>query len=184
MPNATASSLKAALRITAAITFYDTRLTACASAANKYVLNQIRQSSLAVSTQTEYAEVWGPGQSKIVLRRRPVVGIAVVTVDGSALASTKYRYDAEYGFLIRTDGAYWSNEPDGVQVHYGAGYDSTTVPDDLVEAAVQIGASMFNRSALAGVESQDDGALDVKVSTETIPATARAILSQYRDLTP
>ena len=74
------------------------RLTACASAANKYVLNQIRQSSLAVSTQTEYAEVWGPGQSKIVLRRRPVVGIAVVTVERSALASTKYRYDAEYGF--------------------------------------------------------------------------------------
>ena len=35
---------------------------------------------------------------------------------------------------------------------------------------------MFNRSALAGVESQDDGR-SMKVSTETIPATARAILS-------
>lgn len=184
MANASTSSLKAALRITAAITFYDTRLTSCASAANKYVLSRVRQTSLAVSTATEYPAVYSPSQTMIVLRRRPVVGIAVVTDAGSVLAATAYRYDAENGLLYRTDGSYWSNALDGVQVHYGAGYDSTTVPEDLVEAANLIGVAMFNRGALAGLESQDDGATDVKVSADAVPPAARAILSQYRDITP
>lgn len=182
MGNTTATLVKSALRIPVGVTFYDTRATSCAAAANKYVLGRLRQDSLAVLTETEYAEVFGPAQRAIVLNRRPVVAVSVVTVDDAALASTAYRIDQKYGILHRTDGSYWSYEPDGTQVHYGAGYDSSSIPDDLVEAATLIAVALFNRGAVAGLESQDDGATDVTVSDEAIPATARAILSRYSDL--
>lgn len=184
MANTSATLLKAALRIPVGVTYFDTRLGTIASAANRYVLGRLRQDSLAVTTSTEYAEVYGPAQDTIVLQRRPVVGIAVITENDAALASTSYRVDTKYGFLKRIDGLYWSDESDGVQVHYGAGYDSTTVPEDLVEAATQIGASMFNRAPLAGLDSMDDGATDVRVSSEAIPAIARAILARYQDIFP
>lgn len=182
MANSTATLVKAALRIPASVTFYDTRATSCAAAANKYVLGQLRQDSLAVLTETEYAEMYGSAQRSIVLRRRPIVGVVAVTVDDSALASTAYRIDSKYGILHRTDGGYWSAEPDGTQVHYGAGYDSSSIPDDLVEAGTLIAAALFNRGAVAGLESQDDGATDVKVSKEAVPPAARAILSRYVDI--
>ncbi len=182
MGNTTATLVKGALRIPVGVTFYDTRAATCASAANAFVLGKLRQDSLAVLTETEYAEVYGPAQRSIVLRRRPVVAIAAVTVDGSALASTAYRIDTKHGILHRTDGSYWSDEMDGTQVHYGAGYDSSSVPADIIEAATLIAAALFNRGAVAGLESQDDGATDVQVSDEAVPPAARAILSRYRDL--
>lgn len=182
MGNTTATLVKGALRIPAGVTFYDTRATACASAANAFVLGQLRQDSLAVLTETEYAEVFGPAQRAIVLSRRPVVAVAVVTVDDAVLASSSYRIDTKYGILHRTDGSYWSSEPDGTQVHYGAGYDSSSIPADIVEAATLIAAALFNRGAMSGLESQDDGATDVTVSDEAVPPAARAILARYRDL--
>ena len=183
MPSSS-TGVKAALRIPVAVTYYDTRIASCVSAANSYVLNRIRQSSLAVSTQTEYAQVHGAGQRMIVLRRRPVVGIAVITNDGAVLSASSYRVDLDAGLLYRTGNSYWSDEPDGVQVHYGAGYDATTIPDELVEAATEIAVSMFNRAPLAGLDQQDDGAMVVRVSQDAIPATARAVLRKYADITP
>lgn len=180
----TTALVKAALRIPTGVTYFDVRVASVADAANAYVLRRLRQDSLAVLTETEYPEVYGPAQRELVLRRHPVVSIAVITEDGAVLASTKYRVDTRHGVLYRTDGGYWSNEPDGVSVHYGAGYDSVTVPDDLVEAATQIAASMFNRGGLAGLDQQDDGAVQVRVSSAAIPPGARAILAQYCDVTP
>lgn len=182
MAATTATLVKAALRIPTGVTFFDVRLGTCASAANAYVLGQLRQDSLAVLTETEYPDVYGPAQRRIVLRRRPVVGIVAVTVDNAAVASTAYRVDTKHGFLIRTDGQYWSDEPDGTQVHYGAGYDAASVPNDLVEASTLIAAGLFNRGGLSGLDQQDDGATQVRVSADKVPPEARAILSRYRDL--
>lgn len=182
--NTTAALVKAALSIPVGVTYYDGRAGSAASAANAYVLGRLRQDSLAVLTETEYPEVYTSGTTDIVLRRRPVVGIAAVTCDGTAVSASAYRVDTRYGILRRTDGGYWSTALDGVQVHYGAGYDSSTVPADLTEAATQIAASMFHRGGMAGLSEQDDGAVDVRVSEDAVPPTARAILARYRDITP
>lgn len=174
--------MKATLRIPTGVTFYDGRVDAACSAADRYVLGLLRQpSGLAVVTSTEYPDVYSAAQSKILLRRRPIVSVAVVTNDSTALASTSYRIDTELGELIRTDGGYWSTALDGVKVHYGAGYDADTVPQDLVEAATQLAASFVNRGALAGMESQDDGSLDVKVSKSMLPPDVSAVLQKYVD---
>lgn len=185
MANTTSTLVKAALRIPAGVTFHDARVTSCVTAANDYVLRALRQTSLAVTTATEYAAVYGNAQRQIILRRYPVVGIAVITEDGTALAASSYRYDAENAILYKApSAAYWSSEPDGVLVHYGAGYDAGTLPDELVEAATLIAASLFNRAVLQGLESVDDGSTDVKVSKDVLPMEARLILNRYRSLTP
>jgi hypothetical protein len=85
------------------------------------------------------------------------------------------------GELIRTDGMYWSVALDGVRVHYGAGYDADTVPQDVVEATTQLAASFVNRGALAGMESQDDGAMDVRVSKAMLQPDVSAVLQKYVD---
>ena len=123
--NATAALVKAALSIPVGVTYSDGRAASVASAANAYVLGRLRQDSLAVLTETEYPEVFGGAQRSIVLGRRPVVGIVAITEDGGAVGTGAYRVDTRLGILHRTDGRYWSFVADGVQVHYGAGYDAT-----------------------------------------------------------
>ena len=176
------TGVKATLRIPVGVTFYDSRIDVACSAADRYVLGLLRQpSGLAVVTATEYPEVYSAAQAKLLLRRRPIVGVAVITNDGAALASTAYRIDTELGELIRIDGGYWSPALDGVKVHYGAGYDADTVPQDVVEAATQLAASFVNRGGQAGLESQDDGAMDVRVSKAMLPPDVSAVLQKYVD---
>lgn len=184
MANTTSTLVKSALSIPVGVTYHDARIATCVSAANRYVLGKVRQTSLAVVTSTEYPEVYGTATRMIVLRRRPVIGIVAVTNDQAAVAATSYRVDTDAGILYRTDGLYWSGSDDGVLVHYGAGYDSTTVPDDLVEAATEIAASMFNRGHVSGLDQHDDGGVDARVSSAQVPPAARAILNRYQDITP
>lgn len=177
----TRTLVKAALRVPSGVTFYDGRIDAAVDAADRYVLGLLRQPSLSVVTTTEYPEVYGAAQVRLLMRRRPIVGVVAITNDGSAVASSAYRIDTDNGLIVRTDGAYWSYANDGVKVHYGAGYDADTVPDDLVEAATQVAAGMVNRAPLAGLESQDDGSLDVRVSKSMLPPDVVAVLQKYVD---
>lgn len=173
--------VKAALRVPSGVTFYDGRIDAAVDAADRYVLGLLGQPSLSVVTTTEYPDVYGATQTKLLLRRRPIVGVVAVTNNGSALSSSAYRIDTEMGALIRNDGGYWADGVDGVRVHYGGGYDADTAPDDLIEAATQIAAGMVNRAPLAGIESQDDGSLDVRVSKSMLPPDVVAVLQKYVD---
>lgn len=173
--------VKAALRVPSGVTFYDGRIDAVVDAADRYVLGLLGQPTLSVVTTTEYPPVYGAAQSKVLLRRRPIVGVVAVTNNGTALSASAYRVDTELGELVRTDGGYWDYAQDGVKVHYGAGYDADTVPDDLVEAATQVAAGMVNRAPLAGLESQDDGSIDVRVSKSMLPPDVLAVLQKYVD---
>lgn len=174
--------VKYALRVPVGVTHYDGRIDAAVSATDRYVLGLIRQpSGLAVVTTTEYPDVYTSAQTRVLLRRRPIVGVVAVTNNGEAVAATSYRIDADAGMLVRIDDEFWAPGESAVQVHYGAGYDATTLPDDLVEAATQIAASMVNRAPLAGLDAQDDGGIDIRVSKAQLPPEAMAILAKYVD---
>lgn len=181
MPTVTTADLKLALGIPVGLTYHDARLAVCASTANRYVLRRVNQASLAVLTQTEYLNALRDGQERVVLDRWPVTGIVAVTNDTAAVAASAYRVETATGMLYRTDGAYWTRSPSALVVHYGAGYDASTVPDDLVEAALVIGTALFQRAQAAGYETQDDGQTSLKVLQRDIPPFVKAILAGYVD---
>ncbi|ALG71923.1 hypothetical protein VY88_10540 [Azospirillum thiophilum] len=82
---------------------------------------------------------------ELLLSRLPVVTIASVTVDGTALASTVYEADAEQGTLYRLDSRRrflcWSG--DVIDVEYTAGFTmpgavGRTLPEDVEAACIAL----------------------------------------------
>ncbi len=178
-----AARIKAFLGIPAGLTFQDTAIGYAANAANGVVLRCLHQSTLALATVQEYPEVYQPGQVAVQLKHVPVVGLVAVTNDDCLLAATDYRLDTDTGDLRLTDdyGGYWSEEREGVEVMYGYGYTSATIPDELTHAADCLGASYWNRVRYAGLDSSNLGGYNVALSAAPMPPEVAAILAKYED---
>lgn len=172
--------VKAILGIPAGVTFNDVALGYAVDAGNSSVLRCLGQTSLAVTTQTEYAKVYGGGQSEIMLQNAPIVGIVAITNGSTALATTDYRVDADKGIIaLLAQTTYWSTDRSGVLVTYGWGYDADSVPPELKHAADVIAVAAFRRARVAGMRSESEGGYRYDVDESEIPASARAILSAY-----
>ena len=100
----TTTRMKSVLGLAAGVTFYDTSLGYACDGAEDYVLRSIGQSSWAVTTTSEYPEVYDEGQVEVSLRHTPVVSMGVVTNGDYALTTDEYRVDSENG-LIRLRGS-------------------------------------------------------------------------------
>ena len=178
-----ASRIKAYLGIPVGLTYHDTVLGYAATAADAVVLRALDQASLAVLTIQEYPRVYNAWQVDVLLRHAPVAGIVAITNDGAEVSATQYRLDADVGQVTLMDGhGYWSQYREGAQVMYGYGYDSTTIPDDLVAAADVLGAYFFNRTKHLGFDSQGASGYSVSLSKVPIPPEVQAILSRYQDV--
>jgi hypothetical protein len=178
-----AARIKAFMGIPAGLTYHDTVLGYAATAADAVVLRALDQASLAVLTIQEYPEVFNAGQVSVLLKHAPVAGIVAITNDGAAIGATQYRLDSDVGQVTLMDGnGYWSQEREGAEVMYGYGYDSTTIPDDIVAAADFLGAFFFNRTKHLGFDSQGASGYSVSLSKAPIPPEVQAILSRYQDV--
>lgn len=176
----TAARVKTILGLAAGVTFHDTAIGYAVDYANRLVLGKLGQTTLAVTTTTEYPRVYGPGQVEIQLAKLPVVGIGSITNSSSVLTASEYRLD-DIGNIRLTGTGYWDELRDGCQVTYGHGYDSTTIPADLVRAAELIAVSSFNRAGKVGIKMQSSSGFQVQLDDQEIPAEARAVLSYYED---
>ncbi len=176
----TTTRVKATLGIPAGVTFHDTSLGYAVDGANKYVLTKLGQSSLAVMTTTEYPEVYGEGQARVMLKHTPVVSVVGVTNGASAIASSDYMVDLELGAIdLLAETNFWSTRRKGVAVMYAWGYDANTVPGELVRAADLIAVASFNRARHAGLVSESESGYRYDLDENMVPAEARAILANY-----
>lgn len=130
-----------------------------------------------VFEEAERTEIHNGGSRTIQLKAFPVSSIASVsTLDNSgnatAMDSTIYRVNAESGVLSRTtetDDYYFADRITGInelrsprfppgyqniRVVYTGGY--STVPDDLVQACVEIAADLYRNRRLNGRMSQEN----------------------------
>lgn len=175
--------IKTILGIPAGITFHDTAVGYAVDAANAYVLRKLGQSSLAVQTSMEWPEIYGGGQVAFLLKHSPVVGIVALTNGSSLLTTDDYRIDNTIGEVrLKGQTTYWSTDRDGVQIMYGWGYDSTTLPGELYKAADLIAVDGFNRGSRSGKASESEGGYSYRISDDLIPAAARVILANYVDI--
>lgn len=171
------------------VTFHDAALGLCADIANSQVFARIGQPALGLITRTEYPEVSGENQYRIVLRRWPVASVVAVTNGGSAVASDQYRIN-EDGYLDLVQGtigsrtylAAWSTIPGDVAVTYLHGWTDTTVPDALRGAADLIGLQLFRRIKHAGLDSETIGKHRVDLSSTSMPPEAERMLASYVDV--
>ena len=175
--------IKTILGLPAGITFHDTALGYAVDASNAYVLRKLGQSSLAVQTSVEWPEVYGGGQVNLLLKHSPVVGIVALTNGASLLTTADYRLDSALGELrLKGQTNYWSTDRDGVEVMYGWGYDSTTIPGEIIRAADIIAVASFKRAGRAGLKSESEGGYSWALDDNLIPAEARVILANYVDI--
>lgn len=139
-------------------------------------------------TQAEATEIYtGDGSQSLVLKRAPLVSVAAVSVNGTAMAlSTGYGADGYYiqdGILrIRGYDAFYSGASDiyatnilagagsgvidsntyngNISVTYTAGYDyakAPTIPMDLQRAILKMAAVAYQEGTHMGKRSQHTG---------------------------
>ncbi|HEV7455917.1 MAG TPA: hypothetical protein VGN96_04010 [Roseococcus sp.] len=147
------------------------------------------------ATVQETFRAVGHDREALLLSRCPVVAVASVLVDGTALAPEGFEVDAEAGILYRLDG----DERRGwraraVVVTYTAGYllpgqAGRDLPADVERAARLLVTAAYEargRDPMLRSESvQGVGAvsyLDPRAGAEDMPPQAAALLSPYRML--
>lgn len=175
------SRVKAILGLAAGVTFHDTAVGAAVDGANAHVLRKLGQASLAVTTTSEYPDVYGEGQDTILLRHAPVAGLGVVTNHECAVSTSDYVLDDEVGKITLRGTAMWSTERLSTCVQYGWGYTSATVPADVVRATELIAVASFNKGPMGGVSTKSSSGYQIVLRDEDIPAEARALLAYYED---
>jgi hypothetical protein len=160
--------------------------------------------TLARATYTNEKYV-GNGRQWLKLRHWPIVSVASVTVDGSALLSTDYDISADDGMLFRENG--WTGgaialggllddpHPAGVryniQVTYTAGYVTPnqaaeptpvrTLPFDLELAVVKLVTAEYKLRDKQGLGTHTQG--DMSMVFDRLPKDIMSLLDKYTDVT-
>jgi len=178
---ASSSTVRALLGIPAAVTSCDTAISAVVAAADALVLNEIDLPTEAVATYNETLDVEWEGSTDLLLRYRPVVSVAALTVSGTAYAASSY-YATESGSLRLTEiGATFPAGRQRVQVCYQAGISSGSKDEaNLSYAANLIACAMFNQSGHAGFTGERTGSYSYSLDERGIPPVAERLLGQYR----
>ena len=147
---------------------------------------------LELTSYTEVVDVPPYTASLLLPNWPPVVDLThPMTVTESpdegavVVPSTDYAVDAEFGFLRRTDGAYWASGYRSVQVAYHAGYTSATLPPGLKRALLQLVAWMMESAGNVGAtqESRDGYSVTYEELDNGVPKSIGASLRPYRRLT-
>lgn len=141
--------------------------------------------TLGSTDHDEYYTI-GTDQQVIVLRHAPITAVTQVDEDArddspTTLTSSQYYYDADAGLLIRDD-AYWTAGIEAVRVQYTAGYTSSTVPEGLKQALLQLVAWLMEMRGNVGVtqESIDGYNVTYAAMHGPVPKDIAAMLNPYR----
>ncbi len=178
---ASTATVRALLGIPTGVTSCDTALSAVVAAADAMVLDEIDLPDTAVATYNETIDIEWEGSTDLMLRYRPVVSVAALTVSGTVYPLTGF-YATESGSLRLTEiGATFPAGRQRAQVCYRAGLASGGKDEaQLSYAANLIAASMFNQSGHAGFSSERTGSYTYSNDGRSIPPLAERILGRYR----
>lgn len=179
----TTERVKRRLRIPAAVTCHDTLLGELADEANDELLHLLREAGAAGITDTTYSEVHDverSGVSELRLMRWPVVSVAALTDNDTAVAAADFYTDTAVGYVRLVD-RYFTPGRQQVEVTYTAGWGSTA-PDDLVRAATILACEAWNTDAHAGMRSEGREGYRYTRSDQVLPPAVARILGRYRDL--
>jgi hypothetical protein len=135
----------------------------------------------------------GTGTDVLTLPERPVSAISAISVEGTALASTEFKFNSATGDVYRVASATDYEKPNrlvwtwgrrNVSVTYSHGYAAADLPRDVRIAALGIAARILLRLEQGGAVQESLGQYAVRYGNEGITTAATTederILSSYR----
>ena len=181
--------VKRALGIPSAVTEHDDFIDDLLGVADREIIAFCGMSGITQTTETdEMYDIPTPYETAFTLRNFPVVSVASVVSAGSTLSADSWYVDPRSGTIRLSDASKFF--PEGrqkvaVTYTWGNGSEaSSDVPDDLSFAATLICAAHFNRARHSGMVGEGMGSYRYTIDKTAIPATASAILANYRRLFP
>jgi len=139
----------------------------------------------------------GTGSRYLQLRRRPVLSVSTVELDGTTYSSDAYEIDYEHGQIIIPDDDEDSRNPriwrsanamrigwplgtQNIAVSYSHGHSA--VPDEVTVATCQVASGLYLSGKRQGVQSESLGPRSISYGTasQSMPATAKHLLDRYR----
>lgn len=163
----------------------DLRITACLTRASAFIEKYCRRTFASTTYTTEMYD--GTGTSLLNLRHFPIIGTPVVLEAGSALiVGTDPNASPNPDVLVyaregqlRRYLYIWLPYPNWYSVTYTAGF--AAVPDEIVEAAIELTLIMLKEKERAGLAQHTTGAV-TSTYIRTLPESAQRALDLHRDL--
>lgn len=129
--------------------------------------------SIAADDYTEAID--GAGRREVYLSEAPLVSIASIVDDGTAIAASEYVFYSRPP-RIRLKAGRFSTVPQGVLVAYRAGYE--TIPADVKAACSALGVFLFHRRRNLGKSSETVAGMSLSIDNALPPAVA-AVARRY-----
>lgn len=172
----------------------DTLLQALLNAAASMVDGYCNTTFVSTTATLELHD--GDGGRFLQLRHRPVISVATVELDGSAISSDEYEIDNAQGWLVIPEydaetvnpriwrggegTGCWPRGTRNIGITYAYGY--ATVPDAVSVATCMVAAALYQSGQRRGVSAKQLGPLSYTfTSDQHFPSAARAALERYRE---
>jgi hypothetical protein len=119
----------------------------------------------------------GNGTKTILLPAAPVNGIDLLEIDGELLTNDKYKYSKK-GWVKRTDGGIFPNNPNIIEVIYNHGYE--VIPDAILGVVLSLSARITDGSS--GIKQETIGSYSVTYAdpAPVLRANEQAALDAYK----
>jgi hypothetical protein len=133
--------------------------------------------------QTETAQKLDGDGTDTLLLRPPVISIASITNDTTAVVSTSYALYLPTGKVLLTDGSAWTNGPQKITITYRHGWEREKIPASLKSAALFWVIKRWHelKDDRIGVSSKTFGDQSTTYY-QTMPQETREMIDPYRML--
>lgn len=164
----------------------DLRITSCLTRASAFIERYCRRTFLQATYTGEMYD--GSDTDTLTLLNFPIIGTPTVLEAGAALvvgtdpavtANLDVVVMAREGRLRRMAAKWYSWPPHNYKVTYDAGF--TSVPDEIVEAAIELTLVMLKEKERAGLAQHTTGAV-TSTYIRTLPESSQRALDLHRDL--
>jgi hypothetical protein len=183
MALATRVKVKRILGIPAGITVHDTRIDDIVSDVDSMILGEVGQTAITQTTVCEWVPILFMS-GRLRLSHWPVISVAGVTQDGSAVAAADYTVDSSGYIDLIDSSAYWTKGRKTVQVTYTYGIKDADLTD-VKHAANVWAAAMFNVEPHVGLESEQLDSYNYNLSGSKgfdIPPSVERVLARLRNV--
>jgi len=177
----TTARAKAYLGIPSGTTEHDTFLGYLISSATRHVAERLNLTcGLTENTYSDVMDVENFGQDRVRLPRFPVVSVAALTDDTTAVIAADRYLKADRWVVLKGDSARFTQGKQKVSATYVAGWN--TIPGDVLHAISSTVAYHFNAVPKGGISSERIGAYAVALARGDVgplSSDADAILGSY-----
>ena len=139
-----------------------------------------------IFSPTDYVETRdGNGQSRMSPQCWPMLSIASVVVDGTAIPAAVGATGSGYfivGKSIQLRGYSFTRGAGNVVLSYNAGF--ATIPADVQQAAIELAAMRYRERDRVGMSSISGAGETTSFITRDMPASVLTLLGQYKQVVP